>query len=94
MSLSLKQLMRDPWTDIETRFPEGSRHTGVVKNLTPYGVFVELEDGIGGMVHISDLSWTKRYSHPSEFTSIGAEIESGRKSMGYIRIYFPGWIVS
>lgn len=100
MSLSLKQLLRDPWTDIENRFPEGSRHTGVVKNLTPYGVFVELEDGIGGMVHISDLSWTKRYSHPSEFTSIGSQIEiavleidkEGRKlSLGHKQIEENPW---
>lgn len=75
MSLSLKQLTEDPWGDIEARFPAGSRHTGEVKNLTPYGVFVELADGIGGMVHISDLSWTKRYAHPSEFTKVGAKID-------------------
>jgi small subunit ribosomal protein S1 len=75
MSLSVKQLMNDPWAEIESRYEVGSRHTGVVKNLTPYGVFVELEDGIGGMVHISDLSWTKRYSHPSEFTKVGASID-------------------
>ncbi len=75
MSLSIKQLQKDPWSDIEVRFPEGSSHTGEVKNLTPYGVFVELEEGIGGMVHISDLSWTKRYSHPSEFTRVGNDIE-------------------
>jgi len=75
MSLSIKQLSKDPWSDIETRFPEGSRHTGEVKNLTPYGVFVELEEGIGGMIHISDLSWTKRYSHPSEFTKVGENID-------------------
>lgn len=74
MSLSVKQLTKDPWEDIEAKFPVNSRHTGEVKNLTPYGVFVELEEGIGGMVHISDLSWTKRYSHPSEFTSVGKEI--------------------
>jgi small subunit ribosomal protein S1 len=100
MSLSLKQLLLDPWTDIETRFPDGSRHKGVVKNLTPYGVFVELEDGIGGMVHISDLSWTKRYSHPSEFTSIGLEIDivvleidkEGRKlSLGHKQIEENPW---
>lgn len=100
MSLSLKQLLPDPWQEIESRFTEGSRHTGVVKNLTPYGVFVELEDGIGGMVHISDLSWTKRYSHPSEFTSIGAEIEvvvleidkEGRKlSLGHKQIEENPW---
>ena len=74
MSLSLKQLAKDPWSDIDETFPIGSTHAGEVKNLTPYGVFVELKEGIGGMVHISDLSWTKRYSHPSEFTKVGAEI--------------------
>ncbi len=76
MSLSIKQLTKDPWDDIEVRYPVGSRHTVRVKNLTQYGVFVELEDGIGGMIHISDLSWTKRYSHPSEFTKVGSEIEA------------------
>jgi small subunit ribosomal protein S1 len=75
MSLSIKQLSQDPWSDIEKRFPEGSHHSGEVKNLTPYGVFVELEEGIGGMIHISDLSWTKRYSHPSEFTKVGETID-------------------
>ena len=75
MSLSIKQLSKDPWSDIEVRFPEGSRHSGEVKNLTPYGVFVELEEGIGGMIHISDLSWTKRFSHPSEFTKVGETID-------------------
>lgn len=75
MSLSVKQLSKDPWSDIEDRFPVGSRHTGEVKNLTPYGVFVELEEGIGGMVHISDLSWTKRFAHPSEFTKVGKDID-------------------
>lgn len=75
MSLSIKQLTEDPWGEIETKFPEGSRHKGVVKNITPYGVFVELELGIGGMIHISDLSWTKRFNHPSEFTKVGDDIE-------------------
>lgn len=75
MSLSLKQLAEDPWGEIENKFPVGSKHTGVVQNLTPYGVFVELEQGIGGMVHISDLSWTKRFAHPSEFTKIGADLQ-------------------
>jgi len=75
MSLSIKQLTEDPWGEIETKFPDGSRHKGVVKNITPYGVFVELELGIGGMIHISDLSWTKRFNHPSEFTKVGDEIE-------------------
>ncbi len=75
MSLSVKQLSNDPWDEIQTKFPVESRHSGLVKNLTPYGVFVELEEGIGGMVHISDLSWTKRYSHPSEFTKKGQTID-------------------
>lgn len=74
MSLSLKQLTSDPWGEIEKKFPVGSKHSGRVQNLTPYGVFVELEDGIGGMVHISDLSWTKRFAHPSEFTKVGADL--------------------
>ena len=75
MSLSVKQLTDDPWNKIEEMFPRESRHTGKVKNLTPYGVFVELKEGIGGMVHISDLSWIKRFSHPSEFTKIGNDID-------------------
>lgn len=75
MSLSIKQLTEDPWSKINEKFPLESRHVGLVKNLTPYGVFVELEEGIGGMVHISDLSWTKRYSHPSEFTKKGENID-------------------
>ncbi len=74
MSLSIKQLTQDPWSEIADRFPVGSVHQGEVKNLTPYGVFVELAPGIGGMVHISDLSWTKRYAHPSEFTKVGEKI--------------------
>lgn len=75
MSLSIKQLSEDPWSDIENKFPEGSRHTGVVKNITPYGVFVELTAGIGGMIHISDLSWLKRFNHPSEYTKVGENID-------------------
>ena len=75
MSLSIKQMTEDPWETIETKFPIDSRHKGVVKNITPYGVFVELETGIGGMIHISDLSWIKRFNHPSEFTKVGDEIE-------------------
>ncbi|HRD80193.1 MAG TPA: 30S ribosomal protein S1 [Saprospiraceae bacterium] len=74
MSLSIKQLTQDPWSEIADRFPVNSTHQGEVKNLTPYGVFVELAPGIGGMVHISDLSWTKRYAHPSEFTKVGEKI--------------------
>jgi small subunit ribosomal protein S1 len=75
MSLSIKQLTEDPWDTIENKFPVDSRHTGTVKNITPYGVFVELETGIGGMIHISDLSWIKRYNHPSEFTKVGDKID-------------------
>ncbi len=75
MSLSIKQLMSDPWAEINKKFPQHSRHRGEVKNLTPYGVFVELEEGIGGMIHISDLSWTKRFNHPSEYTKVGEKIE-------------------
>ena len=75
MSLSIKQLQKDPWEEVGIKYPVNSRHEGEVKNLTPYGVFVELEEGIGGMIHISDLSWTKRYNHPSEFTRVGETIE-------------------
>ncbi len=74
MSLSIKQLLEDPWLKSIDNYEVNSQHKGIVKNLTPYGVFVELQEGIGGMVHISDLSWTKRYSHPSEFTKVGEEI--------------------
>ncbi|MFZ9718135.1 MAG: 30S ribosomal protein S1 [Chitinophagaceae bacterium] len=74
MSLSIKQLTTDPWTDIDAKFPLESKHAGLVKNITPYGVFVELEAGIGGMIHISDLSWTKRFNHPSEYTKVGEQI--------------------
>ena len=74
MSLSIKQLTADPWAEIAKKFPQGSQHSGEVKNLTPYGVFIELEEGIGGMIHISDLSWTKRFNHPSEYTKVGEKI--------------------
>ncbi|MFK7934686.1 MAG: 30S ribosomal protein S1 [Saprospiraceae bacterium] len=75
MSLSIKQLSKDPWEEIADQYPVGSRHSGRVKNLTPYGVFIEMGNGIGGMIHISDLSWTKRYSHPSEFTKVGQDLD-------------------
>ncbi|MCB9314619.1 MAG: 30S ribosomal protein S1 [Lewinellaceae bacterium] len=75
MSLSIKQLTADPWSEIDEQFPVGSTHTGTVKNMTNYGIFVELSEGVGGMVHISDLSWTKRYAHPSEFTKVGESID-------------------
>lgn len=76
MSLSIKQLTEDPWNTIEEKFPENSKHNGLVKNITPYGVFVELEAGIGGMIHISDLSWLKRFNHPSEYTKVGEHIDT------------------
>lgn len=75
MSLSIKQLSPDPWNDIETKFAEGSRHSGLVKNITNYGVFVELAPGIGGMIHISDLSWLKRFNHPGEYTKVASNID-------------------
>jgi small subunit ribosomal protein S1 len=75
MSLSIKQLSNDPWSIIEEKFAVGSRHAGLVKNITPYGVFVELEPGIGGMIHISDLSWLKRFNHPTEFVKSGSQID-------------------
>lgn len=100
MSLSIKQLSEDPWGQIAEKYPVESRHSGEVKNLTPYGVFVELEEGIGGMVHISDLSWTKRYGHPSEFTKVGHDIEivileidndSRKLSLGHKQIEENPW---
>ena len=75
MSLGIKQLKDDPWKDIEEKYPVGSRHAAKVRNFTNFGVFVELEEGVDGLIHISDLSWTKKIKHPSEFTQIGAEIE-------------------
>ncbi len=100
MSLSIKQLTPDPWSVISDKFPIGSKHTGEVKNITPYGVFVELDEGIGGMVHISDLSWTKRYNHPSEFTRIGEKLdvvvleidqEARKLSLGHKQIEEDPW---
>ena len=75
MSLGIKQLKPDPWETIEEKYPIGSKHTARVRNFTNFGVFVELEEGVDGLIHISDLSWTKKIKHPSEFTQIGAEIE-------------------
>ena len=75
MSLGIKQLKKDPWDDIETKYPIGSRHTAKVRNFTNFGVFVEIEEGVDGLIHISDLSWTKKIKHPSEFTQIGNDIE-------------------
>ncbi|MCE2675601.1 MAG: 30S ribosomal protein S1 [Sediminibacterium sp.] len=75
MSLSIKQMSQDPWSAIDNKFPEQSKHKGLVKNITPYGVFIELESGIGGMIHISDLSWLKRFNHPSEYVKVGESID-------------------
>ncbi len=75
MSLGIKQLKNDPWENIETKYPIGSRHTAKVRNFTNFGVFVEIEEGVDGLIHISDLSWTKKIKHPSEFTKLGADIE-------------------
>ena len=75
MSLGMKQLSEDPWTDITNKFPIGSNHTGSVRNFTNFGVFIELEEGIDGLIYISDLSWTKKIKHPSEFLSLGDKIE-------------------
>lgn len=100
MSLSIKQLTEDPWDTIEEKYPVGSRHTSQVKNITPYGVFVELETGIGGMIHISDLSWTKRYNHPNDFTKPGENIdvvilnidkENRKLSLGHKQIEEDPW---
>ncbi len=100
MSLSIKQLQADPWDEIKEKYPVDSAHKGIVKNITPYGVFVELNEGIGGMVHISDLSWTKRFNHPSEYTKVGQELdvvilgidkESRKLSLGHKQIEEDPW---
>lgn len=75
MSLGIKQLTTDPWTDITAKYPQGSKHVGTVRNFTNFGVFVELEEGIDGLIHISDLSWTKKIKHPAEFVSVGDKLE-------------------
>ncbi|MXV38387.1 30S ribosomal protein S1 [Flavobacteriaceae bacterium Ap0902] len=75
MSLGMKQLTPDPWTDITSKYPVGSKHTGTVRNFTNFGVFVELEEGVDGLIYISDLSWTKKIKHPSEFTNVGDKLD-------------------
>lgn len=75
MSLGIKQLTPDPWEQIESKYPVGSKHNGIVRNLTNYGLFVELEEGVDGLVHVSDLSWSKKIKHPAEFTKKGEELE-------------------
>jgi small subunit ribosomal protein S1 len=75
MSLGIKQLSQDPWTDITAKYPVGSKHTGTVRNFTNFGIFVELEEGIDGLIYISDLSWTKKIKHPSEFVNVGEKLD-------------------
>ncbi|OUD36656.1 30S ribosomal protein S1 [Flavobacterium sp. FPG59] len=75
MSLGIKQLSKDPWTDITAKYPVGSKHTGIVRNFTNFGIFVELEEGIDGLIYISDLSWTKKIKHPSEFVNVGEKLD-------------------
>lgn len=75
MSLGVKQLKADPWVNIQERYPNGSRHKGIVRNMTNYGLFVELEEGVDGLVHVSDLSWTKKIKHPNEFVKVNQELE-------------------
>ena len=75
MSLGIKQLTQDPWTDITSKYPVGSKHVGIVRNFTNFGIFVELEEGIDGLIYISDLSWTKKIKHPSEFVNVGEKLD-------------------
>ena len=100
MSLGIKQLKEDPWETIETKFPVGSKHVAKVRNFTNFGIFVELEEGVDGLIHISDLSWTKKIKHPSEFTSVGATIdvvvleidkENRRLSLGHKQLEKNPW---
>ena len=102
MSLGIKQLKEDPWEAIEVKYPVGSKHTAKVRNFTNFGVFVELEEGVDGLIHISDLSWTKKVKHPSEFTQVGAEIdvvvldidkENRRLSLGHKQLEDNPWDV-
>ncbi|MDT7827404.1 30S ribosomal protein S1 [Pricia sp. S334] len=100
MSLGIKQLTPDPWTDITSKYPVGSRHEGIIRNFTNFGVFVEMEEGIDGLIYISDLSWTKKIKHPSEFVNVGDTIEvevleldvEGRKlSIGHKQVTENPW---
>jgi len=102
MSLGLKQLKSDPWAEIEARYPVNSKHSGTVRNFTNFGLFVELEEGIDGLVHISDLSWSKKIKHPSEFCSVGDAIdvvvleldkENRRMSLGHKQLEENPWEV-
>lgn len=100
MSLGIKQLKEDPWETIEIKYPVGSKHTAKVRNFTNFGIFVELEEGVDGLIHISDLSWTKKVKHPSEFTTVGADIdvivldidkENRRLSLGHKQLEENPW---
>ena len=100
MSLGIKQLKEDPWEAIEVKYPVGSKHTAKVRNFTNFGVFVELEEGVDGLIHISDLSWTKKVKHPSEFTKVGEQIdvvvldidkENRRLSLGHKQLEDNPW---
>jgi small subunit ribosomal protein S1 len=100
MSLGIKQLTQDPWVDIKDRYPVGSKHSGTVKNLTSYGLFLELEEGIDGLVHVSDLSWNKKIKHPSEFVKKGETLdvivlevdsENRRLSLGHKQLEENPW---
>ena len=102
MSLGIKQLREDPWESIEDKYPVGSKHNAKVRNFTNFGVFVELEEGVDGLIHISDLSWTKKVKHPSEFTQVGAQIdvivldidkENRRLSLGHKQLEDNPWDV-
>ena len=102
MSLGIKQLKKDPWENIEEKYAVGSKHTAKVRNFTNFGVFVEIEEGVDGLIHISDLSWTKKIKHPSEFTQIGADIdvqvleidkENRRLSLGHKQLEENPWDV-
>jgi small subunit ribosomal protein S1 len=100
MSLGIRQLKEDPWATIEEKYPVGSKHTAKVRNFTNFGIFVELEEGVDGLIHISDLSWTKKVKHPSEFTKVGENIdvvvleidkENRRLSLGHKQLEDNPW---
>ena len=102
MSLGIKQLIPDPWTDIVSKYPVNSRHTATVRNFTNFGIFVELEEGVDGLIHISDLSWSKKIKHPAEFTKIGetidvvvldVDVENRRLSLGHKQLEENPWDV-
>ena len=102
MSLGIKQLIPDPWTDIVAKYPGSSRHTATVRNFTNFGIFVELEEGVDGLIHISDLSWSKKIKHPAEFTKIGetidvvvldVDVENRRLSLGHKQLEENPWDV-